>query len=178
MRQQRIAMFVFAAVAVTIVVMLVGLPFEQFSWVDALASYVDEPVVIDMPAIPLLTDIDPASAPPVFVEETVSPVEASLPKDAALFAPAVAAPYVGEPSVVARGIVAAFDFIVFIDSRTSAAPFLLPIKACLKGEGALVFLAADQAPRVPAEMVLVATAYPGYTCTLLDRPGMLVLVER
>jgi len=68
---------------------------------------------------------------------------------------------------------------LYIDGRRSAEPFLLPITVCLKdpvlGSG-LIFLAADQAPRVPVNMPV---HYEGnYACTQIDRPGTLVLVSQ
>jgi len=178
--QQRLAVLALASVVTLVVFMLAGLPYGKFSWVNAVASYLDPDQPEDsQPDIPPVIEVDPATQPPVYIElgDAATTIKDLLPEGGMLFAPVVETPYIGVPALLDRGVIAAFDFMVFVDGRTVADPFKSPLKACLKGNGALIFLAADQAPRVAVELPLVASDYPGYSCTLIDRPGTLVLVE-
>jgi hypothetical protein len=174
--QRRLVMFTVAICGVVVLFMLTSLPYAQFTWADMVADYVTEPEATREPVVLVpVTDADPATNPPTFVE--VPP--AALPEQAQLFAPEVPVAKVGIPALLDRGIVAAFDYLVFIDGRVSTAPFEALIEVCIKGKGgAMVFLAADQAPRVPAPLRILSPKYPGYTCALIDRPGTVVLLEK
>jgi hypothetical protein len=81
---------------------------------------------------------------------------------------------IGVQSVIDRGVLQAVD--VFLSGPN--AQFTGDAAVCLKGSGAMVFLAASGVPRTPQDLIAWQTpSFPGYTCATLYQPGTLVLVE-
>lgn len=82
--------------------------------------------------------------------------------------------YIGNEGVLAMGVRQAVD----IFSPTGLTYFQGGIVICLRGEGTLVYLNANHAPRL-AEIVGSYTVpeFPGFTCVTLFEPGTLALVD-
>ncbi len=165
------------AFAIVITFALVGLPYGKFTWVEAIANYAADSPPPDNPSepgIPPINEVDPADNPPVFVE--MGPVDPDNP--VTVFAPELTDTQIGNPDVIARGVILSADFFALTpDGISTTARFPVPPKVCLRGTGVLVFLAADQMPRVPVDLELVPSSVPGYTCAFIERPGTVVLVE-
>ena len=75
---------------------------------------------------------------------------------------------IGSADVIRRGVIAAVD--VFTLNGASAAGAVI----CFAGDGEMIFLSADQAPRVPRS--LASRQIEGNTCATLPGDGTLVLV--
>ena len=82
--------------------------------------------------------------------------------------------FIGNQGVLDMGVWQAVD----IFSPTGLNYFEGGIVVCLRGEGTLVYLNANNAPRI-AEIVgsYTVTEFPGFTCVTLFEPGTLVLVD-
>jgi hypothetical protein len=81
---------------------------------------------------------------------------------------------IGVQSVLDRGVIQAVD--VFLPNGEGK--FNGDAVVCLRGSGAMVFLAASGIPRTPQDLIAWQTpAFPGYTCATLYQPGTLVLVQ-
>ena len=76
---------------------------------------------------------------------------------------------IGNAAVIQRGVIAAVD--VFTLHGTSAAGGVI----CFVGEGEMIFLSADEAPRIPRMVASWQT--DGHTCATLPGDGTLVLVS-
>jgi sortase (surface protein transpeptidase) len=82
---------------------------------------------------------------------------------------------IGNQSILDLGVIAAVD----VYSATGATSFVDDVDICLQGSGYLLFLNANDSPRVPQIVTAWSTpAFPGYVCATLHAPGMLVLVRR
>lgn len=82
---------------------------------------------------------------------------------------------IGNRTVLDLGVIAAVD----VFSPGGARGFAGDVNICLKGYGYMIFLDANNAPRVPQLWSAWTTdAFPGYTCTTLYGPGTVVLVRR
>jgi hypothetical protein len=82
--------------------------------------------------------------------------------------------FIGIQAVLDMGVWQAVD----IFSPTGLRYFEGGIVVCLRGEGTLVYLNANNAPRI-AEIVASYTVpeFPGFTCVTLFEPGTLALVD-
>lgn len=176
-----------AAFVLVILFALLGLPYNKFSWVEAIAYYgngnppADSENPSSDPGIPPIGDVDPADNPPTFTTSapTLIQIDGETPaQPITVFAPEVSVAEVGNAAVIARGIIVAVDYFALTpDGLSPTGRFVVPPLVCLRGEGVLVFMAADQSPRVPVDLEMVPSPVPGYTCAYLERPGMVVLVE-
>ncbi len=83
---------------------------------------------------------------------------------------------IGVPAVLARGVLQAVDVFGLDHSGHSVSHFTAPVRVCLRGDGALLYLDATTAPRQMRE--LVAVLAEGYTCATIPNAGTVVLVER
>lgn len=80
---------------------------------------------------------------------------------------------IGHQGVLDLGVIHAID----VASPQGVNQFPGGAVVCLRGAGALIFLAASGAPRTPVVMAQYTVAeWPGYTCTTLYETGTLVLV--
>jgi hypothetical protein len=88
--------------------------------------------------------------------------------------PAANAGFIGNPGVLELGVRQAVD----IFSPTGLTYFEGGIVVCLRGEGTLIYMNANHAPRL-AEIVgsYEVPEFPGFTCVTLFEPGTLVLVD-
>ena len=82
---------------------------------------------------------------------------------------------IGVESVLYDGVIQAVD----VFSPVGMTSFEPGAMICLRGSGSMIFLAQQQAPRVPQELstYTVDEYFPGFTCTTIYEPGILVLVE-
>ncbi|HEX3052506.1 MAG TPA: hypothetical protein VHP83_17730 [Aggregatilineaceae bacterium] len=177
--RQRFFLIGFSMLALAVLFMAVGLPYDQFSWVDAVSDYGISDAPTPLPLEPV-TEAEPGTTPPVLIEASAEEIADALPVGGVLFAPEVANAQIGI-SEVAEQALSAYDFVLFVDGRSSAEPFKSPLAACLRDPGAgvgLIFLAADQAPRIPVRMPSYSEfrGEQRYLCTAIDRPGTLVLI--
>ncbi len=82
---------------------------------------------------------------------------------------------IGNQTVLDLGVIAAVD--VFSPNGTTG--FVGDVDICLKGSGYMIYLGANNSPRVPQLWSTWTTdAFPGYTCTTLYAPGTVVLVQK
>jgi len=82
---------------------------------------------------------------------------------------------IGDRSVIARGVLQAYD-VFYIQSGSGATePFAHAITICLEGRGDLLFLPVYGSPRP----VLTAASYVkgDYTCAAIGSPGVVALVS-
>ncbi len=81
----------------------------------------------------------------------------------------------GVESVRYAGVIQAVD----VFSPVGMTSFEPGAMICLRSSGSMIFLAQEQAPRVPQELstYTVDEHFPGFTCTIIYEPGILVLVE-
>jgi hypothetical protein len=82
---------------------------------------------------------------------------------------------IGVTSVLYDGVIQAVD----VFSPVGMTSFEPGAMICLRGSGSMIFLAQKQAPRVPQVLstYTVDEYFPGFTCTTIYEPGILVLVE-
>lgn len=82
--------------------------------------------------------------------------------------------FIGNPGILEMGVRQAVD----IFSPTGLSYFEGGIVICLRGEGTLIYMNANHAPRF-AEIVgsYEVPEFPGFTCVTLFEPGTLVLVD-
>jgi hypothetical protein len=111
---------------------------------------------------------------------TSQEIRASVPSNAAggaaVYCRTLTNPFsVGNQSVIDRGIRIAVD-VFAMDGSRQVTRFNQAVKLCLQGQGAFVFLDANQSPRTPAD--LPATYESGYTCASIPNAGTAVLVSR
>jgi hypothetical protein len=81
---------------------------------------------------------------------------------------------IGNLDVLHRNILQAVD----VFTQDFVPVFDGDVVVCLRGMGEMIFMDANEAPRVPRPITAWMTpAFPGYTCATLYTPGALVLVE-
>lgn len=82
---------------------------------------------------------------------------------------------IGVQAVLDRGVVVAVD-IYALNGATPVTRFQQPIQVCLLGEGAFLFLDANNSPRTAAQL----PAFPdgAYTCASVPNAGIAVLTYR
>lgn len=85
-------------------------------------------------------------------------------------------PYqIGVASVLARGVQLAVD-IFALNGSSSVTRFNSAIYVCLRGNGVLLFLDANQTPRTSVQ--LTSTSTDGFQCANVPNAGTVVLVSR
>jgi hypothetical protein len=187
--KQPFSWIIFILFGVVTVFVLTGLPYDQFNWTAAMAEYgnpdtqptTEPPAALDPFVVgdPVQTVL-PATAPEVTLPGQTTPVLLAN----VLFAPERKTINVGVQSVIDRGVIRVVDYTIMIDGHSYTEPFGVLVRTCLQGEGKIVFLAADQSPRVPVDLESYVDFYYDsndsgivYTCGWIDRPGLVVLVE-
>jgi hypothetical protein len=86
-------------------------------------------------------------------------------------------PYkIGVQAVLDRGVKVAIEIFALRDGGASITRFSQPIRICLQGEGAYIFLDANDSPRQPRE--LPAELNGTYICGTINSAGLVVLTER
>jgi hypothetical protein len=188
--KQPFSWIVFILFGVVTVFVLTGLPYDQFNWTAAMADYgnpetqptTEPPAALDPFVVgePIQTVL-PAIAPEITLPGQSGPVLLAN----VLYAPQRETINVGVQSVIDRGVLRVVDYTIMIDGHSYTEPFGVLVRTCLRGEGQLVFLAADQSPRVPVDLESYVDNYSStpdgeilYTCGWIDRPGLVVLVEQ
>lgn len=83
---------------------------------------------------------------------------------------------IGVQSVLDRGVKVAVEIFALRDGGESITRFSQPIRICLQGEGAYLFLDANDSPRQPRE--LPAELSGTYICGTINSAGLVVLTER
>ena len=81
---------------------------------------------------------------------------------------------VGREELIQMGIIHAVDLF----SPSGQTYFEGGYVACLQGTGTLIWLDANNAPRVPVAIgSYTVPEWPGFTCATLFTPGTIVLVD-
>jgi hypothetical protein len=81
---------------------------------------------------------------------------------------------IGDQSVLDEGVVQAID----VFSPAGKTRFDGDVVICLRGNGSMIYLNANQAPRTPQEMTTWQTpSFPGFNCVTLYEPGTVVMVQ-
>jgi hypothetical protein len=187
--QKPFSWVVFILFGIVTIFVLTGLPYDQFNWTTAMAEYGNPgPQPTSLPPVsqeqftagdPVQTFL-PGENPVILLPGQTDPI----PLGNVLFTPERKTVNVGVQSVIDRGVVTVIDYMLLIDGYSYDEPFGAQLQVCLYGaHGQIVFLAADQSPRVPVDLpsapityIQDGVQYP-YTCAYIDRPGLVVLVE-
>lgn len=82
---------------------------------------------------------------------------------------------IGVASVISRGVLVAVD-IFALNGSSSVTRFNNPIRVCLQGTGAFIFLDANQSPRSPQQ--LTSVNQNGYQCANVPSAGTVVLTAQ
>jgi hypothetical protein len=80
---------------------------------------------------------------------------------------------IGDSDILKLGVIGVVD----VFSLAGKTGFVGDVDICLKGSGYMIYMNANNSPRVPQLWSAWQTdAFPGYTCTTLYAPGTVILV--